>query len=150
MPHATTVTSVIVMQLNLLSAELIFLFSSYSAHLIARFAFFSVSIIFATAKFCGKVPDRQFQFAGAKFCVEIFDEVYNCCSFCTRCVGMVKIKIKAHDIESRSFWDQVRSCLKASLITGRKGILLLHVSFWLVNARKFCFHVCQNRPRFEQ
>ena len=88
---------------NLLSAELIFLFSSYSAYLIARFAFFSVSIIFATAKFCGKVPDGQFQFAGAKFCVEIFDEVYNCCSFCTRCVGMVKIKIKAHDIESRSF-----------------------------------------------
>ena len=88
---------------NLLSAELIFLFSSYSAYLIARFAFFSVSIIFPTAKFCGKVPDGQFQFAGAKFCVEIFDEVYNCCSFCTRCVGMVKIKIKAHDIESRSF-----------------------------------------------
>ena len=88
---------------NLLSAELIFLFSSYSAYLIARFAFFSVSIIFATAKFCGKVPDGQFQFAGAKFCVEIFDEVYNCCSFCTRWVGMVKVKIKAHDIESRSF-----------------------------------------------
>ena len=46
---------------NPLSAELIFLFSSYSAYLIARFAFFSVSIIFATAKFCGKVPDGQFQ-----------------------------------------------------------------------------------------
>ena len=47
--------------INPLSAELIFLFSSYSAYLIARFAFFSVSIIFATAKFCGKVPDGQFQ-----------------------------------------------------------------------------------------
>ena len=46
---------------NPLSAELIFLFSSYSAYLIARFAFFSVSIIFTTAKFCGKVPDGQFQ-----------------------------------------------------------------------------------------
>ena len=44
-----------------LSAELIFPFSSYSAYLIARFAFFSVSIIFSTAKFCGKVPDGQFQ-----------------------------------------------------------------------------------------
>ena len=66
-----------VLLFNLLSAELIFLFSSYSAYLIARFAFFSVSIIFATAKFCGKVPDGQFQFAGAKFCVEIFEEVYS-------------------------------------------------------------------------
>ena len=88
---------------NPLSAELIFLFSSYSAYLIARFAFFSVSIIFATAKFCGKAPDGQFQTFNSKFCVKVFDEVYNCCSFCTRCVGMVKIKIKAHDIESRLF-----------------------------------------------
>ena len=68
---------IVVFMIIPLTAELIFLFSSYSAYLIARFAFFSVSIIFfATAKFCGKVPDGQFQFARAKFCVQVFDEVY--------------------------------------------------------------------------
>ena len=42
--------------INPLTAELIFRFSSYSAYLIARFAFFSVSVITVTAKFFGKVP----------------------------------------------------------------------------------------------
>ena len=53
--------------------------------------------------------------------MQVFDEVYACCNFCSSCVGMVKIKIKAHDIKSRLFRDQVRSCLKGLLITGRKA-----------------------------
>ena len=62
---------------------------------------------------------------------------------------MVTVKIKAHDFESRLFRGQVRFCLKAPLVTNRKGMILPHVSFWLVNNRKFCFYVCQNRPQFE-
>ena len=90
----------------------------------------------------------------AKFCVQVFDKVqyiFVAVSVATVLERFkVKVKIKAHDIESRLFQDQVRSCLKAPLITSKKGISLLHVFFCLVNARKFCFHVCQNRPQFEQ
>ena len=55
---------------------IIFLFLSYSVYLIMRFAFFSISIISTTGKFCGKVPDQQFQFTKVKFCLQVFDEVY--------------------------------------------------------------------------
>ena len=80
----------------------------------------------------------------AKFYMQVLD------SFCSRCVIMVKVKIKARDFESRLFQGQVQSCLKVPLVTSRKGIILLYVSFWLVTARKFCFHGGQNRPQFEQ
>ena len=91
------------MLINLLSVELIFLFLSYSAYLIVRFAFFLFRLFSQQPSLAGKSLTGSFKSQEQHFLCKSFDEVYICCSFCSHCVAMVKAKIMAYNFESRLF-----------------------------------------------